>query len=518
LDVKRASVFVALTIAVTFSVVGVRKGTWSAGGSDSSCYALMADAFARGALQPTSSLSSTAPWPQAPLTLAPAGFIPSPVRIDGASPVCAPGYSVLLTPLVVVGGREALFLGTPLAGALLIWFTFIFARALAGTAAGLAAAVVIATTPIVLFQVVQPMNDITTAMTWMAVLAAATVSSRLRPWLIGAATGVAILVRPNLAPAAVVAGVWLLLDQQPWSNRIRNALYFSLAAAPSLAVALLLNATLYGHPLRVGYGVVDDLFSVTYVLPNLQRYGNAIVQTTFAIPLLGLIGPLMFGDQQRRLAGLAIGIAGAITGVYLLYRSFEEWWYLRFLMPAIVPMTAVAIAAAFEFADRKLPRANHSAMSAFGLIVVALIAVAGVKVASERQAFDLQRLEARFWRTGQVVRDRIPSNALAIAVWQSGTIRFHAGREAVLWDSLAPEWLDQAIAWLRSRGYDPHIVVERWEEPLFRQRFGGHSAVGNLDWPPRFDVDRQVRIFRPSDRDNYLRGEHIPTEHIIPRQ
>ena len=36
------------------ATVGVVRGTWAVGGSDSSCYALMADAFADGPLQPSS--------------------------------------------------------------------------------------------------------------------------------------------------------------------------------------------------------------------------------------------------------------------------------------------------------------------------------------------------------------------------------------------------------------------------------------------------------------------------------
>ena len=34
------------------------RGTYAAGGSDSSCYALMADAFASGRLQPSSALAA----------------------------------------------------------------------------------------------------------------------------------------------------------------------------------------------------------------------------------------------------------------------------------------------------------------------------------------------------------------------------------------------------------------------------------------------------------------------------
>jgi len=41
---------VALAAAIALAAFGVVKGTWAVGGSDSSCYALMAAAFADGRL------------------------------------------------------------------------------------------------------------------------------------------------------------------------------------------------------------------------------------------------------------------------------------------------------------------------------------------------------------------------------------------------------------------------------------------------------------------------------------
>ena len=123
-------------------------------------------------------------------------------------------------------------------------------------------------------------------------------------------------------------------------------------------------------------------------------------------------------------------------------------------------------------------------------------------------------MEGRYRESADLVRDRLPANAVLITVWQSGSMRFHAGREIVMWDSLDPAWLDRAISWLKSRGQQPYILVERREEPDFRERFRDQSAIGRLDWPPRFDLNRQVRIYDPDDRGRYLAGEVFPTENI----
>ena len=104
----------AVAMALGLAAFGVVRGTWAVGGSDSSCYALMAKAFASGSWQPHSSLAD-APWPDVSRTLAPGGFIASPLHADAAAPICAPGMSVLMAPLAAVFGQDAIFWLTPIA-------------------------------------------------------------------------------------------------------------------------------------------------------------------------------------------------------------------------------------------------------------------------------------------------------------------------------------------------------------------------------------------------------------------
>ena len=54
---------------------------------------------------------------------------------------------------------------------MLVLAAFAIARQLAGGMAGATAAILTATSPIVLFQTVQPMNDILTAALWLSALA-----------------------------------------------------------------------------------------------------------------------------------------------------------------------------------------------------------------------------------------------------------------------------------------------------------------------------------------------------------
>ena len=187
--------------------MGFVRGTYAAGGSDSSCYALMAEAFAAAKLQPTSDLAVQVPWPDASKTFTPGGFVPSQEDPSASSPICAPGFSLLLALFAAAGGLNTIFLVTPLAAGVLVWLAFVAARALAGPLAGASAALLVAASPIVLYQVVQPMNDVTTAALWMAVY----VALISRRWAIaGVCCGVALLVRPNLLPFAIVSGVFVI--------------------------------------------------------------------------------------------------------------------------------------------------------------------------------------------------------------------------------------------------------------------------------------------------------------------
>ena len=517
------SCLVAAAAAVGLAGVGVVRGTYAAGGSDSSCYALMADSFASGDLQPTSALAAVVPWPDAPATFTPGGFIPSESNPSASAPVCAPGFSVLLAPFVALGGRDALFWATPLAAVLLIWMTFVAGRALAGSVAGAMAAVLVSVSPPVLYQVVQPMNDIATAALWMAVF----VSLIQRRWAIaGACCGLALLVRPNLLPLAAVAGVFVLASQpspnpqSPIPNSqslIPRALRFSVAVVPFGLAILLLNNLLYGSPFRSGYGGLDSLFAASNVHVNAPRYLGWMLETHTVFPFLGFIAPFAVERQKRSDALLACGLIAATASIYFIYTPFDDWSYLRFLLPAITLMLVLASVATVRILGRTL--------SGFRLRVVENVAIAAITTglalayvgaAAERHAFVLKYLEQRYRSAGLVVRDRLPDKAVVLSMWDSGAVRFHGRKEALTWQGLDPAWLDRGLAWLESRGHRPYIMVESWEEQGFRERFSNHSDAGKLDWPPRYEIDRLVRIYDPQDRPRHQRREKVDTEFLWP--
>lgn len=510
---------IAFAAAIGVATVGVARGTYAAGGSDSSCYALMADAFASGELQPTSNLVVQVPWPDAPETFTPGGFVASEADPRASAPVCAPGFSVLLAPLIVVGGRDAIFILTPIAGAVLVWLTFAAGRAMAGPIAGAVAAVLIATSPATLYQVVQPMNDVTTAALWMGTFVAL-ISRRYA--LAGICCGLALLVRPNLLPLAAASAIFVAADRSvthagaPIPNTkslITRLAAFGLAAAPFGLLVLWLNAALYGSPLRTGYGQLGHLFGIAAAPVNAANYVKWLIETHTAFPLLAFAAPFVVAREKRANAALALGLILATCVIYFFYMPFDDWSYLRFLLPAIALMLVLASAVTVHALMLTFSRRLGASAS---ILIAAALAIFCVRTADDRLAFDLKHLEQRYRSAGLVVRDRLPENAVVLSAWDSGAVRFHGRKEALAWGALDPAWLDRSLEWLDEHGHRPYILVESWEEPAFRSRFGSHSDIGKLDWPPKYEIDRVVRIFDPQDRSTYDRGGHVNTEYLWP--
>ena len=502
----RLSLVIAALCVLAVAAVGFRFGTYAAGGSDSSCYALMADAFAAGKMQPSSDLVAEVPWPEAPKTFTPGGFVPSETRPSASAPVCAPGFSLLLAPLAVIGGPDAVFILSPIAGALLVWLTFLAARHIAGPLAGAMAAVLVAASPPMLYQVVQPMNDVATAALWMATFVALVG----RRWTVaGVCCGLALLVRPNLLPLGAIAAFFVATNRSATRAGVGA---FLAAALPFGLIVLWLNSALYGSPRRTGYGQLGSLFGHQAAAINAPRYLSWLIETHTPFPLLAFAAPFVVPGDRRSEAWLATGLILATCLIYFIYTPFDEWSYLRFLLPAIALMLVLACSATVTVLQ-------YAPVAGRIVVIGAIVAGIGlfcVREAKDRLAFNLRFLEQRYRSAGRVVGDRLPPNAVVLSVWDSGAVRFHGRREALSWAGLDPVWLDRGLAWLDAHGRPPYILLESWEEQPFRDRFGAHSDIGKLDWPPKYEVDRAVRIYDPKDRARYDRGEGIQTEYLWP--
>jgi Dolichyl-phosphate-mannose-protein mannosyltransferase len=520
--IDRRSAAIAAAAAIAGGVLGLAWGTYVAGGPDSYCYLNQAEMFARGDVREVQPLANRAPWPNHLDPFVPVGHVPAAGVSDAIVPMCAPGYPLMMAAARLAAGRGAMFLVVPLLGGLAIWVTSLLGRDVGGRTCGALSAVLLASSPTFLYQVVQPMTDVPAAALWTIALYLALCgknepASMRQSIATGAVTGLAVLVRPNLVPVAGVIALALLwrggrgvAGSRDRRIAVRNAITFGLGAAPFIATVALLQNAMYGGPLKSGYGSLGRLFALSHVAPNLAQYSRWLIETETPFVLLALGAVWTARNLQRRtVLGLMAYVAAAV-GCYLIYDVFDSWWYLRFVLlafPAVFVLTALVTTSA-------LSRLGPAYRGAALLMLAWMLVTVRIGIAYDRQVFRLWDLERRFRDGGEYVGRRLPANAIVLANMESGSVRFYSGRPTLLWGPLDPGGLDQAIAFLTAEGYHPYLLFETVEEPQFRKQFQGRSRLAGLEWPPVGRINREIQIFDPQDYDRYMTGSAVPTDWV----
>ena len=509
----------AVTAAVCASLAGAIWGTHVAGGPDSYCYLSQAELFASGHVAHVEPLASLAPWPGGAESFVPVGHVPAARAIGGSVPMCSPGYPIAMAGARVIAGRLGMFAIVPLCGAAAVWLTFVLGRRFAGAVAGAMAATLLAASPAFLYQVVQPMSDVPAAAAWVAVLVAATSPRFTRTFAsalaAGILCGIAVLVRPNLAPLAIVAALVVFTAPEVEPRTIaRTWIAFALGVVPSVVTVALLQNAMYGSPLKSGYGDLSLLFRLDHVWPNLQRYPVWLIQTETPIVLLALVAPALARDflTRRRVLWLMAFVA-AVFSCYIPYEVFDAWWYLRFVLPAYPPLLVLTAAALVWIVHQRGLMWRIMSYAVCGIAAVVL-----VRGSIQRHAFGLWEFERRFQLAGEYVASRLPANAIIFAAQETGSVRFYASRTTIAWRDLPADALDRALAFARSQDRRPYLLIETGEQQEFVERFGVKSAIGNLGWPAIADVNHMLRIYDPDDYARYRSGERVTTERIWTRK
>ncbi len=468
---ERALARLAVAASMAVLVFSIAWTSRAAGGSDSSCYVLQAEAFAHGEAVLRNPVAAVLPGaPNA--VFAPAGFLPSPREFGAAVPICAPGLSMAMA-LVYRVHPAAVFLVVPISAACLVWLTFLYGRRVDSAVTGACAAVLVACSPVFLYQAVQPMSDVPAAAAWLAALVSAS------PLGAGVWASIAVLIRPNLALLALLL-VWL---------HPRRA--FAIGAAPGLIALLVLNAVRYGAPLTTGYGDTEALFTRAHVAANLLRYPLWLLETQSALPVLAIAAPFVLRRDRAhaRLAWISLAAVALLFATYLAYTVFDDWWYIRFLLPALPILIALSVAVLRSLAAWLPSPAGGPALATLTVIVAGW----SLHVALDRHVTGLQALESRFAMAGAFAARELPSTAVVIAGQQTGSVRFHGRRDTIAWDAIAADALDATIARLRAAGRVPIVMLEETEEPRFRSRFHGQRA-GALDTPPSSTMHAPVLV------------------------
>jgi hypothetical protein len=374
--------------------------------------------------------------------------------------------------------------------------------AIGGPSISIFSGVLLATSPPFVYQSLQPMSDIPVAFWWT--LAALLAFSRWR-WTNPAMTvsvAAAILTRPNLIPLAVPLTLFAAFAHCRKGHRHdwRAAAAVVAGATIGALVTAIVNTVFYGAPAVSGYGAPRDLYGFQHVATNVTRYLGWLVDSETPLVAISLAGMLVLagaGGFRRWIALYAASVVAIVLCSYLLYMPFESWTYLRFLLPMypFLFISLLGVAAIGPLRDR--PKIRMTVLAAVTLFIV----VAHLRYVERWHVLSTKDFERRYFVVAQYARGTFPANAVFITLQHSGSIRYYADRKTLRYDWIPPQSLDEAITQVAQLGLKPYILLEDWEEPRFRARFGDYSSVGRLDWPPTVALRREgIRIYDPAER------------------
>ena len=485
---------VPLMLAVLVGAAGVRFGSDEASGADSYGYVTQAEMLSGGHLERAeSALAPAATWPNGRRSLAPLGWLPA--EAGSMVPVYPPGY-----PLLMAGARlihaQWMFAVVPLAGAATLLAVIFLARAIGRADVGVAAATLLASSPAFLMSLVVPMSDMPATAAWAVATTLALGHSpradqRRAPnarsgishaWSAigaGAAGGLALLIRPNLLPLSI--GILLLAVTQGSDRRhrwVRLLIVGSGLAAGAVLVAAFQWAY-YGSPTANGYGRMADLFARRHWRTNVLQFTAWLFTTHPRLVLVAsAVGAVLTLRARATPASRLLWMPGLTFACYVLYLPFDDWTYLRFLLPAFpVLMLWAAIGMRHVVSYLREPLPSY----AFAL-TVAWCALAGVHEARVRNVFANAASVERFRSISLEVAKVIPSRSVVVTREFSGSLQYYAHVDTLRWDWLDAAGLEQAVSTLQSQEREVFALLDlRSEAPDFEKHHDPRNTPLRLE-------------------------------------
>jgi hypothetical protein len=482
---------IAATLAVATLLIGVAYSSTAAAGADAYGYVSQADLWISGRLKTAQPWVADVPWPNAEWSFSPLGYRPADNRVVGTIvPTYSPGLPLMMAGAKRLAGQCAMFWIVPVFGALLVLATFGIGQRLHSARVGSIAAFLVATSPVVLYQLVVPLTDVPVAGAWAVSFYCLLGSTSLSALAAGIFAALAILIRPNLVPLAAVMGLLYLIRfaRQPSlrAPAFRQGLLFALATASGVAVVALVNQHLFGSPFTSGYGRLQDQFAWARLWPNFVHYLTWLTESHTPLALVGLIAVfvpirMLWPKGDRTLLTIVALFVATLWVIYCAYLEFDVWWYLRFLLPSW-PFIMIGASAGLL----SLSRADGPAVRVAVAAAILAVGAINVRTAARESAFDMWRGERRYPSLARYVRESTPENSAIFSMQHSGTVRYYGGRITIRYDEIEPSWIDRAVRWLSARGVQSYLLAEDWEVDRFRERFAGTETLKALDAPPVF--------------------------------
>jgi hypothetical protein len=303
----------------------------------------------------------------------------------------------------------------------------------------------------------------------------------------GLLSGLGLLIRPNLAPLAVVLGVRFLIELLNRTTRRRALILGTLFSAGVLAgagVLLAVNTATYGGALRSGYGSLNGFFAADHIRPNIANYFSWLVESQTWIAVAGLAAIFVPSRQiwpaaSRGHIAIAAVFTAVLWGMYFVYMVFDVWWYLRFLL-ASWPLIMAGIGALAVLLMRWRPAVTRP------LVIAGVVALGcyGLYQSYRYGVFDIWRIERRFIAAGRIAERWTVPNSVIISGHHSGSLRYYAGRMTMRYDMIEHDDVDRVVDWLRNQGVHVYLLVERWELEDIDTRYDKTRTMDAIETAP----------------------------------
>jgi hypothetical protein len=215
---------------------------------------------------------------------------------------------------------------------------------------------------------------------------------------------------------------------------VRRWLLLSLGGLPGVIFLGAINQAAYGRILATGYGNQSWLFASANAPGTLIHYAIwlPVLLTPLVVLALGL--PLLRRRQPLPTTLLAVW-ALVFLVFYLVYsHTHDDWWYLRFLLPAFPPLVVAAMAVGRALAGKLGVAARR-----WWLVPLAAgIVVHGAAWSRYLHAYSIGRGEEVYADTAAWVSTHLPARAVVASMQTSGALLYYTGFTFIRWDMITP--------------------------------------------------------------------------------
>jgi hypothetical protein len=262
----------------------------------------------------------------------------------------------------------------------------------------------------------------------------------------------------------------------------RRLALVALGALPGVAAWAAINSAAYGHPLESGYGAIGNEFHRSLVSGTLRYYVHWLPLLLSPVVLLAPAVVAFSGARPRTVAILVTWIV-AFLAFYAPYRwTHEQWWFLRFLLPAAPAMIVAGLCAVSLWLEGL--KARYTVPWAWLVPAVVLLAAFGVEANQGgplREARAIGHGERKYGRVAAWLVAHLPGDAVIASSQSSGALFYFTDFTILRFEELHPPVSDRVLASVGSGRRGLYAVLWPFETDVIARLPGTWTQVGAVD-------------------------------------